>query len=98
MTTPTPLRSTIGRHAAVALVAGLTLASLTGTASAADYVSKTFDQRGEHQFVVPDGARSLQVHAIGEQGGGGTRTDGSRLAGGWGGDVTGSIFVTPKRA
>src|SRR3954447_6763397 len=98
MTTPTSQRSTIVRHAAVALLPGLTFASLTGSASAADYVSKTFDQRGEHQFVVPDGVRSLQIKAVGEQGGGGTRTDGSRLAGGWGGDVTGSVFVTPKRA
>jgi len=81
--------------AASAVIASLTLA---GTASAAGTVSQKFDQRGEHEFVVPAGVTSLQVRAIGEQGGPGRRQDGTLLAGGYGGDVSGRVFVTPGRS
>ena len=81
--------------AASAIIASLTLA---GTASAADNVSLKFDQRGEHEFVVPAGVTSLQVRAIGEQGGSGKRQDRTMLAGGYGGDVSGRVFVTPGRS
>jgi hypothetical protein len=81
--------------AATAVLASLTLA---GTASAADNVSLTFDQRGEHEFVVPAGVTSLRVEAVGEQGGGGKRDGGTSLWGGYGGDVSGRVFVTPGRS
>jgi hypothetical protein len=80
-------------------VAAAALASLllAGPASAADTVSQTFDQAGAHPFKVPAGITSVHVHAIGEQGGAGKRTDGTTIAGGWGGDVSGGIAVKPSR-
>jgi hypothetical protein len=81
--------------AASAIIASLALA---GNASAADTVSLKFDQRGEHEFVVPDGVSSVKVEAIGERGGYGKRQDGTLIAGGFGGDVTGTVFVTPGRS
>jgi hypothetical protein len=81
--------------AATAVLASLTLA---GTASAADTVSLKFDQPGEHEFVVPAGVTSLNVRAIGEQGGYGKRDDGTLISGGYGGDVSGRVFVTPGRS
>src|SRR5690349_5727124 len=81
--------------AASAVIASLAFA---GSASAADTVSLKFDQRGEHEFVVPAGVTSLHVEAIGEQGGPGKRFDSTLLAGGYGGDVSGRVFVTPGRS
>src|SRR4051794_26455238 len=81
--------------ASTAALASLTLAA---TASAADTVSLKLDQPGEHEFVVPDGVSSLRVQAIGERGGFGTRTDGTLISGGYGGDVSGTVRVTPGRS
>ena len=78
-----------------AIVSSLTFVA---GASAPDTVSLKFDQRGEHEFVVPDGVSSVSVHAIGERGGPGRRSDGSLIAGGLGGDVSGTVLVTPQRS
>lgn len=101
MTTLNPRGHTMFRRsttaATTALLAGLALSALPGAASAADYVSVKFDERGEHQFVVPDHVRSLKVNAVGERGGLAARGDGSLMAGGYGGDVTGWVTVKPLR-
>jgi hypothetical protein len=77
-----------------AVVSSLTFAA---GASAAGTVSQKFDQPGEHEFVVPAGVSDLQVQAIGERGGYGTRNDGTLISGGFGGDVSGTVRVTPGR-
>src|SRR4051812_20034162 len=78
-----------------AVVSSLTFAA---GASAAGTVSQRFDQPGEHEFVVPAGVSDLHVQAIGERGGYGTRADGTLISGGYGGDVSGTVRVTPGRS
>jgi hypothetical protein len=87
------------RHRTAAAVSAV-VSSLTfvAGASAAGTVSQTFDQRGEHEFVVPSGVSDLRVQAIGERGGYGTRSDGTLISGGLGGDVSGTVRVTPGRS
>ena len=47
---------------------------------------------------MPANIRSLQVKAIGERGGYGKREDSTLIAGGFGGEVSGTVFVKPKRS
>jgi hypothetical protein len=88
-----PKEIPISRYRATAAAAALLGSlALAGTASAGT-VTQTFDQHGEYPFVVPDGISAVQVHAIGQQGGAGLRSDHSLVAGGWGGDVSGTVAV-----
>lgn len=73
----------------------LALALLPGAAGAAGPMSVTFNTPGMHDFKVPEGIDILLVDATGEQGGAGTRSDGTTHPGGVGGFVTARIRVRP---
>src|ERR1700733_11644405 len=64
---------------------------LPGIASATSPVSQSFTTAGEQQFVVPPGVTSVQVLAVGGNGGPGN----GEAAGGSGATVTATLAVTP---
>jgi hypothetical protein len=71
--------------------------ALAGTADAAGTYYTNFTQPGQHAVRVPAGIQSIDVDAVGGHGGAGARPEGSSLAGGRGGEVTGTVRVTPTR-
>lgn len=54
--------------------------------------TKTFDSAGSYSWVVPDGVTTIDIEALGGQGGGGSGSQGNKSGGG---RATGTLVVTP---